>query len=231
VISLRYSLASQAIFPTNTSRVLSTTVSPAIVAATSAGWCTQPWPGEASWPMASLVPKLLFGQVETVASEGDGWLLSAWPGRGVWPYTFPSRDLRCQYSAQWEDKPLGAQLTLELSPSQTNLGSNDTTFCGRDFCSSGLFVAEAWMWKSLFCQNVFYLKAQKILYCACLIPSKVNLIFAAQYLLEFPVDNVGPFTQIYCSTEPLFFSNKLLGSQYWAERTRILQCQWKKRPF
>lgn len=231
MISLRYNLASQVTFPSNQAEVLSCAFSPAVVAATSAGWCTQAWPGTQSWPVAPLVPSVLYGQAQATASNGSGWLLSAWAGRGTWPYGFPTRDLRCQYEMQWAQKPVPAQIAQELAEGQTNLGSNDTTFCGRDFCTSGLYVAIAWMWKAHFTQCVFYLKAQKTLACSVLSPASVSYPFRCQYLVEFPVDNVDPFCQIYCSTVPLFFANNNLGSQYWAERTRILYSQWKKRPF
>jgi hypothetical protein len=230
-ISLYRSLHSQMVFPSNTARVLPVTFSPAIVASTSNGWCSQPWPGSQSWPMAPMIPKVLLGQALIQSSTGEGWLLSSWPGRGTWPYGRPTASLICQYSMQWAAKDLPSQVAQFLGPSQTNLGSNSTQYCARDFCSSGVFVENAWMFKSHFSQVVFYLQAQKVLRCMVLFPSLIKKTFQAQYYLEFPVDRVGPFTQIYCSTEPLHFQDSPLHCQYWAERARTLACQWKKRPF
>lgn len=231
MISFHSVLACQVTFPQPQELALGMAFSPAIVASTSNGWATQPWPGNNSWPMAPLVPSVLIAQVACVASTGERWLLSAWPGRGAWPFCFPSSSIGCQVRGQSYQLSLPSQIENFLAPGQTNLGSNNTDYCTRDFCTSGVYVEDAWMFKGLFSSAVFYLKAQKEIQAQALIPTRELSHLASQYILFFPVDNVDPFCQIYCSPQPLYFSDKVLRGQYWAERTRIIPFQYKKRPF
>lgn len=231
MLKLYSCLAGQATFPTHDSSVLPVTFAPAIVDSTSNGWATQPWPGVNEWPMASKIPKLVFGQVVTTASDGEDWLHSPWPGRGAWPYSRPRQSLLCQYTVQSNESVFYSQVEQFLAPGQTNYGSNSTEYCARDFCSSGVYVEEGWMFKSLFTQCVFYLKAEKELQAQVLVPTNTSKLLPSQYIVYFPVDNVDPFCQIYISTQPLYFTNSVLRGQFWAERTRIVPCQWKKRPF
>lgn len=231
-ISLYHNLRCQMVFPTvGGARIVPQTIALAIVATSSSGWLTQPWPGTMPWPFSPRIPKLLFGQFLAVASDGQGWLLSKWPGRGAWPYTRASKTLRGQYAMQWAQKTLNASVTMFLNIGQTNLGSNNTKYCGRDYCSSGVYVANAWMFKSLFQQATCALMGQHLVRCSVITPKKVSYALPNQYFIENPVDRVGPFNQIYLSPIELNFNDKLLGGQYWAERSSTMHSQWKKRPF
>lgn len=231
MINFSRGLHGQAVFPTNKEQPLACAFSPVTIGQTSAGWATQPWPGTDSWPVAAQLPTALLAQASCIASDGQGWLESPWPGRGDYPYLFSTKGLYGQYSMQWAQTPIPAQVTQYLYQTQTNLGSNYTRFCERPYCSSGVYESLGWMFKPLYTQVIFGIKASNATNAQVLLPTFVKLKLFSQYYIEFDGETIKPPTQIYCSTVPLFFTDNALHAQCIVEEKKTLSCQWKKRPF
>lgn len=226
----RYDLHCQIVFPTNETKALNSQIGISLVASRSAGWCAAPWPGETSWPFTALIPGVLHCSVMCTASDGQGWIGSAWPGKGIWPFCLPNKSLHCQYQGQKHNEHLHCQSTNFLAKGQTNLGSANNSFCTRDYCSSGVYVEESWMFKSLFSQVTAVLRGYKRLRCSILSPVQYDKVLSSQVTEITYQEKVFP-CQIYTSTIPLEFNDYNLHSQYHCETPKTIHCQWKKRPF